>query len=248
VGVSIGDTLAAEREQAGLTVAQVSQQTRIRETIIRNIEHDDFSACGGDFYARGHIRSIARASGADPEPLIREFDSLYGGPVSVTAADVFEPSAPIRMKARRGPNWAAAMAVALALVVGFAVYHLVSGSGVAKQAARQSGSTHVTQPSAAPSPAAAPRPVSHTVVIRLTAREACWVDLTTRGGRTIFSGVIQAGTSGRWVSHRPVSLRLGNPGGVTLTVNGAPAGPRAGTNQPVTLSFRPGRKHAAGAA
>jgi len=118
VGVSIGDSLAAEREQAGLTVAQVSQQTRIRETIIRNIEHDDFTACGGDFYARGHIRSIARASGADPEPLIREYDALYGAPSTVTAQDVFEPSAPIRMRQRRGPNWSAAMALALALIVG----------------------------------------------------------------------------------------------------------------------------------
>ena len=109
MGVSICDTLAAEREQAGLTVTQVSQQTRIRETIIRNIEHDDFSACGGDFYARGHIRSIARASGADPEPLIREYDSLYGAPSQVTAQDVFEPSRRA-VTQRRRPSWSAAMA------------------------------------------------------------------------------------------------------------------------------------------
>ena len=50
--MSIGDALAQARSQAGLTVAQVSQRTRIRETIIRGIERDDFSACGGDFYAR----------------------------------------------------------------------------------------------------------------------------------------------------------------------------------------------------
>ena len=74
--VSIGEALTAARHQAGLTVTQVSQRTRIRETIIRGIEGDDFSACGGDFYARGHIRAIARAVGADPEPLIREYDSL----------------------------------------------------------------------------------------------------------------------------------------------------------------------------
>ena len=64
--MSIGDALAQARSQAGLTIAQVSQRTRIRETIIRGIEHDDFSACGGDFYARGHIRSIARVVGARP--------------------------------------------------------------------------------------------------------------------------------------------------------------------------------------
>ena len=73
--MSIGDTLAEARRQAGLTVTQVSQRTCIRETIIRGIEQGDYSACGGDFYARGHIRSIARAVGVDPEPLIREYDA-----------------------------------------------------------------------------------------------------------------------------------------------------------------------------
>ena len=75
--VSIGEALAAARRQSGLTITQVSQRTRIRETIIRGIERDDFSACGGDFYARGHIRAIARAAGADPEPLVREYDSSH---------------------------------------------------------------------------------------------------------------------------------------------------------------------------
>jgi len=248
VGVSIGDTLAAEREQAGLTVAQVSQQTRIRETIIRNIEHDDFTACGGDFYARGHIRSIARAAGADPEPLIRQYDELYGAPTTVTAQDVFEPSAPIRMKQRRGPNWSAAMALALALIVGFAVYHLVSSSGT-PQAVRSSGKTHATVPSpkASHHPSAS-KPAPHLVAIRLVAREDCWVNLTTRNGRTIFSGIVPAGAHRRWVAHHPVSMKLGNPGGVTLFVNGTSAGPPAGTNHPVTLSFRPGKRGTSGAA
>ena len=40
--VNIGDALAHARRQAGLTITEVSQQTRIRETIIRDIERDDF--------------------------------------------------------------------------------------------------------------------------------------------------------------------------------------------------------------
>ena len=80
--MSIGEALAEARHRAGLTVTQVSQQTRIRETIIRDIESDDYSACGGDFYARGHIRSIARVVGTDPAPLIREYDSTRRAPDS----------------------------------------------------------------------------------------------------------------------------------------------------------------------
>jgi integrase len=68
--VSIGEGLAQARRQAGLTVTQVSERTCIRETIILGIAHDDYSACGGDFYTRGHIRAIAKAVGTDPMPLI----------------------------------------------------------------------------------------------------------------------------------------------------------------------------------
>jgi hypothetical protein len=78
--VSIGMALAEARQRAGLTVAQVSERTRIREAVIRGIERDDYSGCGGDFYARGHIRGIARAVGADPAPLVEEYDSVCRSP------------------------------------------------------------------------------------------------------------------------------------------------------------------------
>src|ERR1700730_18736681 len=142
-GVSIGDTLAEERRQAGLTVTQVSQRTCIRETIIRGIERGDYSACGGDFYARGHIRSIARVVGADPEPLVREYDQTQGAPQAITAADMLEPVTPIRIRERRRPNWSAAMVMALALLVGFVVYHVVSSSPKAAPASSGLSSQHL---------------------------------------------------------------------------------------------------------
>ena len=78
--MSIGEVPAAARRQAGLTITQVSQRTCIRETIIRGVEEDDFTACGGSFYARGHIRAIARATGVDGEPLVRQYDSGHSTP------------------------------------------------------------------------------------------------------------------------------------------------------------------------
>ena len=78
-GVSIGETLARTRQDAGLSITQISQRTRIRETVIRGIENDDFPPCSGDFYARGHIRSVAKVAGVDADPLIREYDAAHGG-------------------------------------------------------------------------------------------------------------------------------------------------------------------------
>ena len=67
---SIGRALQQARIDAGLTVDEVSTSTRVRVPIVQAIEEDDFSRCGGDVYARGHIRTLARAVGLDPDPLI----------------------------------------------------------------------------------------------------------------------------------------------------------------------------------
>jgi transcriptional regulator with XRE-family HTH domain len=115
--VSIGGALAEAREQAGLTITEVSERTRIRETIIRGIEHDDYTACGGDFYARGHIRAIARTVGTDPAPLINEYDSTQATPDEPAAEDL-KPSRPIREPIRfRAPPWQAVAALAGVLVL-----------------------------------------------------------------------------------------------------------------------------------
>jgi transcriptional regulator with XRE-family HTH domain len=248
--VSIGDTLAEARRQAGLTVTQVSQRTCIRETIIRGIERGDYSACGGDFYARGHIRSIARAVGADPEPLVREYDQTQGGLQAITAAEVFEPATPIRIRERRRPNWSAAMVVALALLVGFVVYHLVPSSSKAAPASsgvtsQHLGTTHNPTRNHQAHAKSTTVPVAQTyaneVVIHLTATRNCWVQLTTTTGTHIYQGVVYAGSSMQWTEHQAVSLMLGNPGGVSLTVNGRNAVP-AGSTNPVTLSLGPAPK------
>ena len=73
--MTIGETLARARRDAGLSVADVSSQTRIRPDIVDGIEHNDFSASGGDFYARGQIRAIARAVGIHAGPLIDAYDA-----------------------------------------------------------------------------------------------------------------------------------------------------------------------------
>lgn len=245
--MSIGDALAEARSQAGLTITQVSQRTCIRETIIRGIECSDFSACGGDFYARGHIRSIARAVGADDGELIREYDAVHGAPQAIRAADVFEPATPIKLKERRSPNWTLAMVLVLAVVLGYGVYRVVTahhGSAgpsatAAAAAAHRSHHRASSQPSAQPTASTAP--VSHTVVIRLTAIEDCWVEFTHPGGRFISQAYVVGGSTKTWTFQRPVNMQIGNPGGIVLTVNGRKLGSPGATGQPVTLSLGPGK-------
>jgi hypothetical protein len=126
--VGIGEALAEARDQAGLSVTEVSQRTRIRETIIRGIEGGDYSACGGDFCARADIRSIAEAVGADPEPLIREYDDVRRAPGAPPAVSLDELFTPVQISGRRRLGWTPVLGLALAMMIGSVGYVLLSGS------------------------------------------------------------------------------------------------------------------------
>jgi len=243
--VSIGDALATGRRQAGLTITQVSHRTCIRETIIRGIERGDFSGCGGDFYARGHIRSIAGAVGVNPEPLIEEYDRTMGAPQAISAADVFQPVTPVKLKERRRPNWTAAMALALVLIAGiFAYQHFAShGATAAKRDAHVQSSSTASKPKVSTSPAAATRPHGpRKLYIKLTATRDCWVQLTSTSGATLFSGMVYAGNSMSWTEKHRVTMTLGNPSGVKVRVNGKNPIP-PGSVSMVTLSLHAGLVH-----
>ena len=178
--MSIGETLADARRQAGLTITQVSRETRIRESIIRDIEQDDFSACGGDFYARGHIRSIAGVVGTDPVPLISEYDREHGPLGTIRAADVFEPSTPIKIRERRSPSLSMIVGVVLLAIIGFGAYRLVSHHGRTNAAvtAPAHRPTASAKPTVHPTPTPSPKRTASDVVIHLTANQDCWVLLT----------------------------------------------------------------------
>jgi transcriptional regulator with XRE-family HTH domain len=243
--MNIGESLAEARRQAGLSISQVSQRTRVREAIIRGIERDDYSACGGDFYARGHIRSIARAVGADPEPLIREYDATVRSEQPVTAADLFRPATPIKVHEPRRRPWTAALGLALVVAIGFAAYQIISSTRHAPAAnpaaaigtgsATHHRARHATRhPSL--KPAAAVQPYGHEVVIRLTAIEDCWVEFTTPGGVYLSQSYVVGGASKTWTFGYPVDMRLGNPGGISLAVDGKNPLP-PGTANPITLTL-----------
>lgn len=126
--MGIGEALADARGRAGLTVTEVSRRTGIRETIIRAIEGEDYAACGGDVYARADIRSIAGAVGADPEPLIREYDEVCrvpGGPSAVSLDELFTA---VQASGRRRLGWAPVLGLALVVILGSVGFVLLSRS------------------------------------------------------------------------------------------------------------------------
>ena len=73
--MNVGLLLQQAREAAGFSVEEVSERTRIRPQVIRDLESGKLQSSGGVAYARGHIRSIARVIGADADVLVAQFNS-----------------------------------------------------------------------------------------------------------------------------------------------------------------------------
>jgi cytoskeletal protein RodZ len=251
--VSIGETLSAARQRAGLSVGQVSESTRIRGAVIRAIERDDFSLSGGDFYARGHVRAIAQAVGADAAPLVQEYDDAHGGaPQPTSAVEVFEPETPIKMGERRRPNWAAAMAVALIVVVAFGAVKLLTGGkgGDANTSAdpRHSAAAPARTTTPTPTPTKSSGPVAMApgqVTVRLSAVENTWVSVHDDGGKQLFEGLVDATAVKSWSAKKKLKLIVGNAGGVRLRVNGKDVGKPGSEGDVIRLSFGPGDPTAA---
>jgi cytoskeletal protein RodZ len=240
--VSIGETLAEARRQSGLTVTQVSQQTRIRESIIRAIEQSDFSSCGGDFYARGHVRSIAGVVKTDPAPLIRDYDEEHGPPGAISAADIFEPSTPIKIRDPRPFPFGKVAAVLVLAAAGFGVYRLATNSPVKAPASPVAAIKPTASPAAKPKPThkavqSPPQYPAGQVKIVVTASQNCWVNIADNSGKQLFSGIISAGQSRTWWEKERVTVQLGDPSGVRLLINGKNETPKS--VNPATVSVNP---------
>ncbi|NRQ38318.1 helix-turn-helix domain-containing protein [Nonomuraea sp. NN258] len=226
---SIGAALAAARQSAGLTVAQVSEATRIRVPIIQAMEQDDFGQCGGGFYARGHLKAVAKAVGLDPEATVHLFDQQHGGaPQPVRAASVFQADRQLNLRERHGPNWTMALGVALAIVVVFGVIRVVGGAGDRLPAAEVNPASGVPTPSPAAtvtaSPARAAQSTRNMVVVRVQAKRSSFVTVRDAEGRKLFSGTLKAGKISTWRSPQRMNVLLGDAGAVFLQVNGKDMG------------------------
>ncbi|MGQ4731210.1 MULTISPECIES: helix-turn-helix domain-containing protein [Streptomyces] len=249
---SIGRALQQARIAAGLTVEEVSSSTRVRIPIVHAIEQDDFSRCGGDVYARGHIRTFARAVGLDPEPLVEEYDADHGGrPAPTPAAPLFEAER-IRSEPRR-PNWTAAMVAAIVAVVGFVGFTLFSGedepantaqvaegSKPDKTAAKPT-TTKPADPKPVPSESAIAAAPRDKVTVKIgVSRDESWISAKDHNGRMLFDGLLLKGESKTFQDSERIDLVIGNAGVIELFVNGKKLQDRFEPGQVERLSYTKG--------
>ncbi len=231
---SIGRALRQARIDAGLTVDDVSSATRVRIAVVHAIEADNFAPCGGDVYARGHIRTLAKAVDLDPAPLLAQYDASHGGrPAPTPAAPLFEAER-IRPE-RRGPNWTAAMVAAIVAVIGFVGFTAFKGEDEGGRSSVAEGGAVPTADKTKPTPktdkpkdpkpepsdsAIAAVPQSKVTVRVSAVHDESWVAAKDHNGRLLFDDLLKKGDSKTFQDSEKIHLVLGDAGVVDLYVNG----------------------------
>jgi cytoskeleton protein RodZ len=243
--VALGQALRETRERAGLSIEDVGAGTRVRNAVIAGIESEDFRLCGGDVYARGHIRSIARFLGVSPEPLVQDFD-LNFAEEPITASRAFEAER-IEVRERRGMNWSFVMAVVMVGVITAAVLSIVNRGDegdIAEPLPSPTATVAVptddeTQDATTPTPQGTGVEADASgVVLQMSFTGASWIRVSN-GDRVVFEGTERAGSSRTFRDAESLSVVLGNAGAVRLVVNGEDLGIAGGPGQVVRATYTP---------
>jgi cytoskeleton protein RodZ len=226
----VGPELAAARTRLGLSVDQLADRTRIRPHVIESIEVDDFVPCGGDFYARGHLRTLARVLGVDAAPLLAEYDERYAD-APINARRVFEAElatgaeGPIRSM-RGGPNWSVLIAAVMALVLIWSIARLITDSPVEltdKPVLNGSPSSQTKLGPAVP-------------VLLDAASGGTHVVVRDGAGEAVFNGDLAFGEKRTVKASPPVRVQSSD-GGLVVDVDGKKRGPLGTEGQPAQNTF-----------
>lgn len=246
--MSLGSMISKARKDAGLSIDDLSAATNIRGPLLREMEGNNFSQCGGDTYARGHIRNIATKLNVDPQIFLTAYEDEQMHIDRSMQELLVENSVMREPSQTRKVSWKALATISVAslFVAGLAQIIISNDSTPDIPAIIQESPT--PSPSPESTEEATPNEVSPTneatistgqgVEVIITATRAkSWLFVSDATGRTLFSGQISTGVSKTFTSDQKLNLKVGNAGGVDLSVNGEKIDSLGADGQVVSVSY-----------
>jgi transcriptional regulator with XRE-family HTH domain len=80
--VGFGRRLRMERERRTITLASISDNTKINQSLLEGLERDDVSRWPSGIFRRSFIRAYAQAIGLDPDAIAKEFLERFPDPAN----------------------------------------------------------------------------------------------------------------------------------------------------------------------
>jgi len=241
--MTLGTTIRDAREASRISIAALSEATSIRIGLLTEMEANNFIHCGGDTYARGHLRNIAVLIGLDPQILIDLYNDQHAVESQRFQDSLVDNNVMQVPREKKSLSWKVPAVASVAILLVIAVVQIVmtnqSPSPVAapKVSASASASAQVTPAATAvatPVTAATHGPVS---LVIAAPRGNSYIDIIV-DGKEVEKGSIFQGETKTYKGSAVISVYFSNPAGLDVTFNGKLLAPLGGQNEEVRRTFR----------
>jgi cytoskeletal protein RodZ len=192
---------------------------------LNEIEKDNFEHCGGETYARGHVRNIASILKVDQKEFIRLYEEEQGGETR-SIKDLLIENSVMRLPAEaRKVSWKVLVMISVVSLFAVGIAQVVISNVNTNDVVSATPSSSAS-PTAAESPSAEPSAQNTfssgtgVEVVINAVRAKSWLFVSDDAGRVLFSGQIPRGAVKVFSSDSQLNLKVGNAGGVDLKVNG----------------------------
>jgi cytoskeletal protein RodZ len=248
--MSLGEFMQGARESAGLSIDELSERTSIRAGLIKEIENNNFIHCGGDTYARGHLRNIAAIISVDAQTLIDLYNNEHSSEIRKIHDMLVENNVTKIPTERKTVSWkslAIASVVLLAAVAGGQI--IISNSRTTVSPTSLSSPTTSTTPSSTATAEASPSTAASqgTEIVPSTSGELSLTISAARGnsnidvvigGASLYKGPLFQGETKSFSAPNSISIYLSNAGDLDLTLNGEKIAPLGARNEEIRKTFR----------
>jgi cytoskeletal protein RodZ len=208
------------------------------------MESDNFKNCGGETYTRGHLRNIAIKLGVEPQVFLVAFEDEQMQADRSIKEMLVESNVMKKPEEPRKVSWKvlATISVASLFVVGLTqiVISNTASVDIPEPIASVSATPSETAPVATdPTPTEQATVSTGTGVTLIVSAERAnsWLFVSDASGRTLFSGQIERGITKTFSTDVSFDVKVGNAGGVDLTVNGNKVDSIGGDGEVVSVSY-----------
>jgi cytoskeletal protein RodZ len=243
--MSLGQFMQGARESAGLSIDELASRISIRAGLLREMENNNFIHCGGDTYARGHLRNIAAHILVDPQTLL----DLYNEEHSSESRKIHDML--VENNVTKIPTERKSIAPKSLVIASVVLLSAVALGQIIISNSRTTVTPAVTaSPSVSASPSASTSPSPQATAENVSPAVNGEMKLTisaTRGnsnihvvaeGKNLYKGPLFQGESKSFSAPTSISVYLGNAGDLDLTLNGEELAPLGVRNQEIRKTFR----------
>lgn len=238
---SFGEELKKYREQRQVTLASISEITRISEKMLESIEAGKFSIVP-QAYIRAFLRAYAQAIGLDGDETLRRYDAVNQEIRSAAEEWVNRGKTPPAKMERSVEDTVARtsgvslpsilIAVVALLAVAGVIYLANRGEPVPTQEplskvpfdrAIHESEAVVTQPEIALPPVVQAKPAIDSLRLEITTTDSLWVSLVIDGARR-GEYLFPPGRVRSWAAKDQFVISMGNAAAATFRLNGKELG------------------------